>query len=109
MRLRQDIEQGSVLYIWWKSRTRQRYKIGVAMCTSVVRKTFAEVTEEEARLDGFADKDSLAQCLKKLHKSRMFDLETAVFSIISWRWTNQRLYGEDLQTTLFVEKEAVVL
>lgn len=85
-RKKNQIKVGDKLFIWWKSRTKEREKIGEGVCTKVQHKTFKEMTDEDAFLDGFLDKEGLGFTLSDLHRTHNVDAVKTVFDIITWTW-----------------------
>ena len=85
-RKKNQIKPGDKLYIWWKSRTKEREKLGEGICKSVVKKCFDNMTKEDAILDGFLDKECLGWTLGDLHMHDKVGTKT-VFDIITWVWT----------------------
>jgi hypothetical protein len=49
------IQEGDVLFVYWKLRTKECRKLGIAYAYSVVRKRFCELTELDASRDGFSN------------------------------------------------------
>ena len=83
-RKKNDIEVGDKLFIWWKSRTKGREKLGEGICTKSVFKQAGELTEEDAVKDGFLDLEGLNWTLSDLHPS--ITVKTPVH-VVTWSWT----------------------
>lgn len=83
-RKKNDIKQGDKLYIWWKSRTKEREKLGEAICSKKVTKRAGDLTEEDAVKDGFFDLEGLRWTLDELHPSIT---ENTLVNVITWQWT----------------------
>jgi hypothetical protein len=79
-----EIKVGDKLYIWWKSRTPEREKLGEGICTKIVSKSACDLTEEDAVKDGFYDLDGLRWALLDLHPK--ISMGTMV-NVITWQWT----------------------
>ena len=75
---------GNKLFIYWKLRTKDCEKLGEAVVTSVVRKVFWKLTEEDAIKDGFANRKEMRELLWKMHPKMVLGTE---FDVISFRWT----------------------
>lgn len=76
-----EIKVGDKLYLWWKSRTPQRKKIGEATCTESVYKKVCELTETDAIKDGFLTLQDLKTTLFMLHPNIT---EQTKIHIITW-------------------------
>jgi hypothetical protein len=83
-RKKRDIKAGDVLYIWWKSRTKNREKLGEGICSKSTFKKVGELTEEDAYRDGFVDLEALQWTLWELHPKIT---EHTLVHIINWQWT----------------------
>jgi|WetSurMetagenome_2_1015567.scaffolds.fasta_scaffold71123_3 hypothetical protein len=88
------IKEGDKLYIYWKCRTKETEKLGEGLVTKVEYKNICELTNNDAKLDGFEDGDGsfaihkLAMVLHKLHP----DLNNSQhlfkkFAVVTWKWT----------------------
>jgi hypothetical protein len=80
------IKEGDKLYIYWKLRTKQCYKLGEGVVTKVVRKPLWRITNEDAILDGLENLEEFDRLFhEKLHPhASMKD----PFDIITWHWTD---------------------
>jgi hypothetical protein len=83
-RKKRDIKVGDKLYIWWKSRTKEREKLGEGICTKAVFKKAGELTNEDAIKDGFLDLQSMRWTLSELHPDIT---EYTLVNVITWDWT----------------------
>ena len=77
------IKKGDKLFIYWKLRTKECEKLGEAIVTKIVRKSFCEINEEDAVLDGFNNLCELIIALDAMHDPR----HDTLFDIITFRWT----------------------
>ena len=80
------IKVGDKLYIYWKLRTKRCKKLGEATITKVVRKKLEEITNEDAKKDGFIDLFDFMEKFTKMHTDAYMDDE---FDIITFEWTKK--------------------
>ena len=82
---------GDKLFIYWKPRTKECYKIGEGVVTKITRKEARYLTEEEAVKDGFkakyglSAKGNLVRELNRLHPDMT---ENTQVDVITWNWLN---------------------
>jgi hypothetical protein len=79
-----EIKVGDKLYIWWKSRTPNREKLGEGICTKSIFKIAGELNNDDAIKDGFLDIEGLRWTLGELHPNIT---ENTLVHIITWDWT----------------------
>jgi len=83
---------GDELQIYWKLRTKNCEKLGEGRVTKVERKCLANMTNLDAKLDGFEDDlngnaiQKLALAFRKLHPEAN---EFTEFDIVSFEWTKK--------------------
>jgi hypothetical protein len=88
---KKPLRVGDKLYIWWKSRTKQKEKLGEGVIVAIYHKCIADMTESDAVHDGFAQgrglsaKGHLATTLWRMHPKTD---TTSMFDVIKWKWTN---------------------
>ena len=83
------IQEGDMLHIYWKLRTKECEKLGIGIVISVLRKRLIDLTEEEARKDGFLDKAALLSAFLDMHGIEGHGAKE--FDIITWRWTKREV------------------
>ncbi len=79
------LKVGDKLYIYWKCRTKETAKLGEGVITHIVSSCYQNMTDEDAQLDGFVDKQAFGWTFGELHKDA--DPYTP-FDIITWKWTS---------------------
>ncbi len=79
---------GERLFIYWKLRTKNCEKLGEGVVTSVVRKRYRDITNEDAVRDGFVDIMSFCHAFEELHPDLSSESE---FDILTWEWTDKRI------------------
>lgn len=83
-RKKNDLKINDRLFIWWKSRTKEREKLGEGLVTKVISKKVDELTEEDAILDGFFNLEDLLWELFQLHPHLTY---SQLVNVITWQWT----------------------
>lgn len=91
------IQIGEKLYIYWKLRTKKCEKLGEGIVTKIDRKRLLDLTEEEAKKDGFLDKAGLLAWF--LNKHGLEGHRTKKFDVITWNWCCSKC-GEEIQGTV---------
>jgi hypothetical protein len=90
-RKKYPLKVGDKVYIWWKSRTPGREKLGEGVIVAISHKSISYMTEEDAVHDGFKEgrglsaKGHLATTLWNMHPET--DSNTT-FDVIKWKWTS---------------------
>lgn len=69
---KRPLKVGDKLLIYWKLRTKQCKKIGESKILTIERKRFKDLTEEDARRDGFSTLKELREALLKKHKDALY-------------------------------------
>lgn len=85
-RKKYDLKEGDKLYIWWKSRTPQREKLGESRVTKIVTKRIRDLTEWDALRDGFTECRGLS-ALGHLH-STLYNLHPGIHEGFEDRFVN---------------------
>lgn len=67
---KRPLRVGDVLYVYWKQRTKESSFLGITRIIKIVRKSLSELTEEDARKDGFEDLSDLLYAFMQLHGTR---------------------------------------
>lgn len=80
------LKVGMTVQIYWKLRTKQCRKLGDGTIIKIERKCVAGMTNQDARLDGFASLQELALVLRAMHPDTD---EFSWFDIITWKWTRK--------------------
>lgn len=76
---------GEKLYIYWRLRTKNCFKLGEGIITDIYTMRVCEITEEIWIKDGFEDGTLGYGCFMEMHK----DLQPTDFvNIITWKWTS---------------------
>jgi hypothetical protein len=89
---KQPLKVGDTLHIFWKMRTKQCQKLGEGTITKIQHKCVANMTNQDAKLDGFEDDvestaiQKLALALRQMHPETN---EFTEFDIITWAWTKK--------------------
>jgi len=76
------IQEGDVLFIYWKLRTKECRKLGIAYTRSVVRKKFCELTELDAMRDGFQNLLDLKKAFYDVHPKVTENTEVDVIRFV---------------------------
>jgi len=80
------IKVGDTLYLYWKLRTNQCQKLGEGRVTKVVTKKLEEMTNDDAKKDGFVDIVEFMDLFTLMHPKAYMDDD---FDIITWQWTTK--------------------
>ena len=80
------IREGDALFIYWKLRTKECLKLGIAYAHSVRRKKLCELTELDAIRDGFDNLLELKTVLCEMHPQMT---ETTEVDVIRFVWASK--------------------
>jgi len=80
------LKVGDILHIFWKMRTKQCRKLGEAKIIKIERKCIANMTNQDAFLDGFGSPQELSLALHAMHPDCN---EFSPFDIITFEWTKR--------------------
>lgn len=79
---KKPIVEGDALFVYWRLRTKQCRKLGIAYAHSVVRKRLSEITELDAQRDGFTNLLEFKKAFCELHPGLRTDTEVDVIRFV---------------------------
>jgi hypothetical protein len=77
------LKVGETVQIYWKLRTKQCKRLGEGTIIKIERKCIANMTNQDAVLDGFGSLQELNLALQGMHPDCN---EFSPFDIITWKW-----------------------
>jgi hypothetical protein len=91
---KRSFKVGDKVYIYWHPRQRDCQKLGEGIITKIGSKTPSQMTNIDAKLDGFEDDSgsfALTALTRALHRMHPGSNEFTLFNIITWEWTSREL------------------